>query len=109
MNTYTLLIKTDFFPMKTKSKTHLLASYVIDYAYCTGLLLEQMNLYRYSSLHSYYLGSINPNKVKELISNYDVGKFFFCNKRKSSLTNEEVRQIYLQPENYAVVVFNCFT
>lgn len=108
MKILTALIKTEYFVDKLRSNLSDLKSYVIDYADCSSLILEQIGEYRYRKLRYCILGQEDPMGVIETISKYDSSTFFYCNKLSHIIDPEEVDRVRNHPANYAVVLYDCF-
>lgn len=107
MYTLILLIKTKFFKDSIKENPPDLIKYIIDYAEYSSILLEQLGYYRYCQLNSCILGLVDPKKFTQLLSESKDFQTFYCNGRKTPIPEDEKERAYAQPEEYAIVIYNC--
>lgn len=108
MKILALLIKTQFFKDSIKTNPEDLASYIIDYADYSSLVLEQLGQYRYRRLRSYILGQENPNKLTQILSILGNSQTFYCNDRILCIPTYEKARAFERPYDYAIVLYNCY-
>ncbi len=108
MNTFTLLVETQHFAVKVKENSNSLSAYVVDYADNSSFILEQQRIYRYRTLNSCVLGQESPKELISLLKTRNNRHSFFCNKNRLKIKSNEVQRACRHPENYAVVIYNCY-
>lgn len=108
MNIFTLLIKTRFFADSIKKNPAKLSHYVIDYADYSTFILEQTGQYRYRQFNSCILGQENPDKFTQLLMACDNSHAFYCNEKSLYIPECEMKQAFKQPEEYSIVLYNCY-
>jgi len=108
MSIFTLLIKTRFFKDSIKENPVRLSMYVIDYADYSTLILEQLGCYRYRQLNTCVLGQEEPVKFMQLLTARNDSQTFYCNKRNLHIPKHEIGRAFKRPEEYAIVLYNCY-
>lgn len=108
MITLTALVSTRHFPEKIKTQDDLLKPYVIDYADCSMLLLERLGHYRYCQLCEYISGEKEPYKLISTLRN-QTNDSYFCNENKIGISLSECTSVSTHPDEYALVLYNCFS
>ena len=108
MEILTTLIRTCNFPEKIRFRAELLKSYTIDYADCSLLLLEHLGHHSYSQPYRYVSGGANPNTLINLL-NAKGEHSFFCNEKSIGITFEEREHATVNPHDYALVLYKCFS
>jgi hypothetical protein len=107
MEMFTMLVKTKFFLDRIKDNPKNLLSYVVEYAECSMLRLEQNGDYRYLKFHSCVLGQESKNIFLHLILCCNFNLFFYCNERTSIIREAELEDVCIHPDQYAVILYAC--